>query len=790
MSVAPSPGIIDFGVFTAPTLSLDGIQGQVPIPLAGQQDYILTASGWVPNGGGGSGTVTSVDASGGSTGMSFTGGPVTTNGVLTLGGTLNVGSGGTGITTVPVNGALLIGNGTNYTSRNLTAGTGIGVANAAGSITVSNSAPMTYPAAGIANSTGSAWGTSYTTTGSGTVAVLAASPTITGTYTFGGTAVSAAAWTTNGIGLIQSATTYTDTTSTGTVANAYVNKFGAQTVAASSAVTYTSLVGTWYSYPAAGTNVTIGSNWALGADSILSTHPVNGGYIRSGQNTGGNISSTIDVFSSGTGTSYMRLLRGNSAWWGFYSNGSNDLEIGSGYLNYSASNIMPAMYLQRVSGNVGLSNISPAYRFDASGAIRGYGLLSSQVPSPSAPSGTPSTTGGTLAAATYYFKIVAIDGQGNSTAASAESTGVTTTGTTSSIALTWTRIAGVASYQVWYATASGAQANYYAVSVNQPGENYLTASFTFTAAAGTSGTIPTLNTTGLTSIAALTATGKITFGGVATSAPAWGTSGVGLIQSATTFTDNSTAASGTVATAYMNVFGAQTYAATNTAVTVSNLYGTYFTTPIAGTNVTATNKYALGADSIYSGGKITATGSTANAPLNIGSASAVPTTPVNGDIWYTAGGVLTTYFGGATRVLATLGGGNTWTSTNTFASANNSFGTSTASTTDTLSSGATTSGNTKTVNIGTGGLSGSTTNITIGSSVSGATSTTTLNGSTVATGTIQLAAYTVATLPTAGTAGRRAYVTDALAPTFLGTLTGGGTAKTPVFDNGTAWVAG
>jgi len=52
------------------------------------------------------------------------------------------------------------------------------------------------------------------------------------------------------------------------------------------------------------------------------------------------------------------------------------------------------------------------------------------------------------------------------------------------------------------------------------------------------------------------------------------------------------------------------------------------------------------------------------------------------------------------------------------------------------------------------------------------------------------AGFTVATLPTAGTAGRRAYVTDALAPTFLGTLTGGGAVVTPVFDNGTAWVAG
>ena len=57
-------------------------------------------------------------------------------------------------------------------------------------------------------------------------------------------------------------------------------------------------------------------------------------------------------------------------------------------------------------------------------------------------------------------------------------------------------------------------------------------------------------------------------------------------------------------------------------------------------------------------------------------------------------------------------------------------------------------------------------------------------------GTIKTAGYTVATLPAAGTVGRRAYVTDATSPTFLGTLTGGGSVVCPVFDDGTNWVAG
>ena len=59
-------------------------------------DSTATGLEWVTDGGG---TVTSIDASGGTTGLNFTGGPVTTSGTLTLGGTLDVDNGGTGATT-------------------------------------------------------------------------------------------------------------------------------------------------------------------------------------------------------------------------------------------------------------------------------------------------------------------------------------------------------------------------------------------------------------------------------------------------------------------------------------------------------------------------------------------------------------------------------------------------------------------------------------------------------------------------------------------------------------------
>jgi hypothetical protein len=57
------------------------------------------------------GTVTSVGVSGGTTGLTTSGGPVTGSGTITLGGTLAVGSGGTGAATFTAN-ALLKGNGT------------------------------------------------------------------------------------------------------------------------------------------------------------------------------------------------------------------------------------------------------------------------------------------------------------------------------------------------------------------------------------------------------------------------------------------------------------------------------------------------------------------------------------------------------------------------------------------------------------------------------------------------------------------------------------------------------
>jgi len=83
-------------------------------------------------------------------------------------------------------------------------------------------------------------------------------------------------------------------------------------------------------------------------------------------------------------------------------------------------------------------------------------------------------------------------------------------------------------------------------------------------------------------------------------------------------------------------------------------------------------------------------------------------------------------------------------------------------------------------------------NLTLGGALSGVSLTTQVSGILPVAngGTGTGVAYTVATLPTVGTQGRRAWVTNALAPTFGAAVVGGGAVVIPVFDNGTAWIVG
>ena len=84
------------------------------------------------------GTVTSVAVSGGTTGLTTSGGPVTSSGTITLAGTLAVANGGTGQTSY-TDGQLLIGNSATggLTKATLVQGTNVSIVNGNGTITIS-----------------------------------------------------------------------------------------------------------------------------------------------------------------------------------------------------------------------------------------------------------------------------------------------------------------------------------------------------------------------------------------------------------------------------------------------------------------------------------------------------------------------------------------------------------------------------------------------------------------------------------------------------------------------------
>lgn len=117
---------------------------------------------------------------------------------------------------------------------------------------------------------------------------------------------------------------------------------------------------------------------------------------------------------------------------------------------------------------------------------------------------------------------------------------------------------------------------------------------------------------------------------------------------------------------------------------------------------------------------------------------------------FTAGSLRIFSLPDATTTLAGLSVAQTFASKQTLSAANNDLGTATSSGTTNLASGATLNGNTKTVNIGTGGVSGSTTNVNIGSAVAGALGSLTINSPTVTFGSsvsaIAMAAANVSAL--------------------------------------------
>jgi hypothetical protein len=164
-----------------------------------------------------------------------------------------------------------------------------------------------------------------------------------------------------------------------------------------------------------------------------------------------------------------------------------------------------------------------------------------------------------------------------------------------------------------------------------------------------------------------------------------------------------------------------------------------------------------------------------------------PTTPVNGDVWTTTAGLFARINGGTQQYPAL-------STNNTFSNASSTFGSSTATGTINVASGATISASTKTVNVGTGGVVGSTTNMTIGPVLGASTitvgNTTAASSLNLGTGGTISGATKAINIGTNGVSGSTTNITiGAGGATSLTVINGSAQASTPAADNNSASIA-
>jgi len=203
-----APTVTNSGTSTAAVFNFGIPQGQpgLGIPPGGIAGQVLSklssvdyATQWLTVAG--AGTVTSISGSGGTTGLTLTGGPITISGTLTLGGTLNVANGGSGAGTLT---GYLIGNGTSAFTA-VTTIPNSGLTNSAitingTSVSLGGSNTITANTTNVLTIGTGLSGTSFNGSAAVTIAIDSTVATLTGSQTLTNKTISGASNTLTNIG--------------------------------------------------------------------------------------------------------------------------------------------------------------------------------------------------------------------------------------------------------------------------------------------------------------------------------------------------------------------------------------------------------------------------------------------------------------------------------------------------------------------------------------------------------------------------------------------------------------
>ncbi len=339
---------------------------------------------------------------------------------------------------------------------------------------VSGGGSMVYPGAGIPLSTGTAWGTSYATTGTGDV-VLSTSPTLQSPALGTPSAIVL----TNGTGLPYSAlTSGTNTAAAMTVGSgASLTYSGTGSVNASEVAGVIKAVNT----AAAGNTLTPNCDYAMvkvtGTTYLI---PAPTETAPSTADTGGTLAGGV----------YYYVVTASTA---------------VGQTTISTQQSIPSITIAAPTNGAITASAAPlgaaTYEVqstwvNADGETVGSTATSyatTNLAAPTAGTATTATTGGTglAASTTYYMVVTATNANGQTTISSVESV-ATGTGTTNTVTANWTDVTGATGYDVYISTAT--------ITAGEASVAYSTAastatSLTFTAVPSTTATTPSTNTT-------------------------------------------------------------------------------------------------------------------------------------------------------------------------------------------------------------------------------------------------------------------------------------------------------